>query len=258
MTQATSAQSSSTQDNGQIPVAIQLYSVRGVIAEDVPGTLSKLAEMGYDGVEFAGDYGLPAETLRSMLDENGLRCAGAHCGLAALEGESLAGTVAAQKILGNDRLIIPSAPLDDLDDIIARMNRIHAAAKEHGMRAGYHNHTKEFVAQDGVIPFERIFEETASDFLVQVDIGWTSAAGQDVQAILRRYAERIETVHVKEFKPEDPTAAVGQGMIDWIPIMDLLESETAVAWYVVEQEQYRVGPLESARDCIDYLRRIQS
>ncbi len=243
--------------DGGIPVAIQLYSLRDVIAEDVPGTLAKLAGMGYAGVEFAGDYGLPAETLRSMLDDKGLRCAGAHLRLEQLEGEAFERTAAAQKILGNDRLIIPGAPLDDLDDTIRRMNQVHAAAKQMGLRAGYHNHTKEFQSRDGVIPFERIFAETPSDFLVQVDIGWAAAAGQDVQGILRRYAQRIETVHIKEFNPEDPAAAVGQGIIDWTTIMDLLESETAVAWYVVEQEQYRVGPMESVRDCIDHIRRIR-
>ena len=36
------------------PVALQLYSVRDAMAEDFAGTIKKVKEMGYDGVEFAG------------------------------------------------------------------------------------------------------------------------------------------------------------------------------------------------------------
>ena len=51
--------------------------------------------------------------------------------------------------------------------------------------------------------FDRIFSSTPEDFLVQLDIGWATCAGQDVPAILRRYAKRLESVHVKEFHPYD-------------------------------------------------------
>ena len=43
------------------PIALQLYSVRFDMAEDFYGTLKKVADMGYDGVEFAGFYGDKAE-----------------------------------------------------------------------------------------------------------------------------------------------------------------------------------------------------
>lgn len=38
--------------------------------------------------------------------------------------------------------------------------------------------------------------------------------------------------------------------------MDLIESETSVEWYVVEQEQYEIGPMESAKGCIDNIRKM--
>ena len=141
----------------KIPVAIQLFSLRDVIGKDVPGTLKALADMGYDGVEFAGYYGLSAESLRAMLDENGLACAGSHVGLPSLEGDVLQETVAVNQTLGTDRLIIPDAPLDNLDDTIRRFNAVSAAAKSMGMRVGYHNHKEEFLTVGGLTHFERIF-----------------------------------------------------------------------------------------------------
>ena len=43
--------------SGDLPVALQLYTVRDNVAEDFVGTLVKVKEMGYDGVEFAGLFG---------------------------------------------------------------------------------------------------------------------------------------------------------------------------------------------------------
>lgn len=239
-----------------IPVAIQLYSLRSVAPQDVEGTLRRVAELGYAGVEFAGYYNRPAAELRALLDACGLRCAGAHVGLDALEGAAFGQTVEINRALGNDRLIVPSADLKDLETTIRRLNAAHERARAEGMRLGFHNHTKEFELLDGVSKFDRIFDATPADFLVQLDIGWATAAGQDVPAILRRYGPRLETVHVKEFSPGRPSATVGDGTVDWAAIFDVIERETAVAWYVVEQEQYVEGPLESARDCLAHIRRL--
>lgn len=44
-----------------LPVALQLYSVRDELEADFEGTIAKVKEFGYDGVEFAGLYGRSAE-----------------------------------------------------------------------------------------------------------------------------------------------------------------------------------------------------
>ena len=242
----------------KIPVGIQLYSLRDVMPGDVPGTLRKVAEMGYAGVECAGYYNLSGSELRKMLDDCNLVCLGSHAGFDALE-DSFEKTVATNKVLGTDRLIVPWADVKNLSNTIERLNTAHARAKKHGMRVGYHNHSQEFAVVDGMTIFERIFAETPSDFLVQLDIGWAAHAGLDfsaIAAVLRKYADRIETVHVKEFSRVNPTAAVGEGEVDWAQIFPILEKETAIQCYVVEQEKFAVGPLESARVCRDNIRKL--
>ncbi len=239
-----------------IPVAIQLYSVRTAIADDVPGTLKKLAAMGYQGVETAGFYGLDGPALRAMLDDCGLRCAGAHTGLKTLEGDERAATVAVCQALGTDRLIVPSADMDELDNAIARMKQAYDALKPLGMRTGFHNHTREFELVGDTTKFDKIFSDMPDDFLAQLDIGWATCAGQDVPALLRRHAQRLETVHVKEYHPDKPEAVVGEGRVDWATILPVIERETAVQWYVVEQEQYEKDPLDSAQRCVENLRAI--
>ena len=41
----------------RLPIALQVFSVRDDLQADFEGTLRKVKEMGYDGVEFAGLYG---------------------------------------------------------------------------------------------------------------------------------------------------------------------------------------------------------
>ena len=41
-----------------LPIGLQLYSVRDDMAKDFKGTLQKVKEMGYEGVEFAGLYSI--------------------------------------------------------------------------------------------------------------------------------------------------------------------------------------------------------
>ena len=41
----------------KLPVSVQLWSVKDTLKNDFDGTLKSLAEMEFDGVEFAGDFG---------------------------------------------------------------------------------------------------------------------------------------------------------------------------------------------------------
>ena len=87
-------------------VGLQLWSVRGQMQEDVKGTLAKVAEAGYDQVEFAGYYGWEASDLRALLDSLGLTAPAAHVGYDLLSGENLEKTIADAKVLGMNTLEI--------------------------------------------------------------------------------------------------------------------------------------------------------
>jgi len=63
--------------------AIQLYSVRDHIktGDDMLRVLGEVKQLGFEGVEFAGYFDLPAEVLKARLDELGLKAVGTHIGL---------------------------------------------------------------------------------------------------------------------------------------------------------------------------------
>jgi len=240
----------------KIPVGVQLYSLRTVIPGNVKASFLELGKMGYSGVEFAGYYDLPGDVLRGMLDEAGLKCAGVHAGMGALEGAAFDQTVAMCRALGTDRMTMPYDDMKDLTTTIRRLNEAHRKAKACGMRVGYHNHMQEFGKENGVTFWERIASETPADFALQLDIGWATAAGQDVPALLRKYGPRLETVHVKEYSKTNPQAAVGAGDVVWPGIFDIIEKETPVQWYIVEQEQFEKGPMDSVRTGLKNIREM--
>ena len=70
-----------------LPIAVQLYSVRTEANADLRGTLTKIKEMGYDGVEFAGLYGYTPADIRALCDELGLVPISAHVPLAELKAD---------------------------------------------------------------------------------------------------------------------------------------------------------------------------
>jgi sugar phosphate isomerase/epimerase len=249
----------------KIPIALQLYSVREDCARDLAGTLKAVAEMGYDGVEFAGYYGWSADELRGLLDNVGLKVAGTHIGLDSLLGEALEETVEFNKKIGNKFLIVPWLPEDRRGSKVAwletaqLMNEIAKKLKPHGLRVGYHNHTFEFQPVDGDLPWDILFSSTVPEVVMQLDTGNAMHGGvspEGVLEILKRHPGRATTVHLKEFSASNELAVIGEGDMRWREFLKLCETIGGTEWYIIEQESYAYAPLECARRCIQNLKRM--
>jgi sugar phosphate isomerase/epimerase len=182
-------------------VALQLYTVRDFIAEDLQGTLRKIKEMGYDFVELAGTYGLEAIAFRKMLDEIGLSAKSAHVGFDALE-ENLHGTLAEYKKLGCKFIVIPMLEKEKLpggsECSKDALEKFCAACKSEGLVPVYHNHDTEFeTLPDGTFKLDKLFSDLP-DMYAEIDTGWVTAAGQSPEAYIAKYAGRCPLVHFKD------------------------------------------------------------
>src|SRR2546423_10901607 len=60
------------------PLGLQLYSLRAQFAKDVPGTLDKVRDFGFEYVELAGTYGMKPEQFKAELDARGLKPISGH------------------------------------------------------------------------------------------------------------------------------------------------------------------------------------
>ncbi len=266
------------------PVAYQIYSAREEAAKDLNAVLAALKGMGYDGVEFAGFYGMTAEQVKKALDNNGLVAISSHVPFAQIEADMF-GTIAYHQAIGCNTIAVPY--LDDATrpgapgfaHAIAVIDKFGRLMKEAGMTLLYHNHDFEFVElPDGRMGYDDMFEQTPADALqCEPDTCWITVAGQDAAAYVRKYAGRNPIVHLKDFilegKPknlykligieteeeENDTGrfefrSVGFGNMVWEPVL-AATLEAGSKWVIVEQdEHYNLPSLECARRSREYLR----
>src|SRR5258708_21993870 len=92
-------------------VGMQLYTVRGLMGTDVPGTIAKVAKIGYKQVEFAGYPNLYSpKDLRALLDANGLSSPSVHVSYDVVQNR-MPQAIEAAHVLGHKYIICPS--IDD-------------------------------------------------------------------------------------------------------------------------------------------------
>ena len=244
----------------RIPLAVQLYSVRRECAADLPGTLKAIAEMGYEGVEFAGYYDRSAAELRAMLDDLGLQVAGTHTGLDTLLGDELERTIEFNRVLSNEFLIVPGLPKERTDSKEAWLataelfNELAAKVAPAGMAVGYHNHTTEFTPLGGEMPWDIFFGSTRDEVVMQVDSGNALHGNGDPVACVRNYPGRARTAHLKEYSTTDGQAVVGDGDMPWADFFDACETVGGTEWYIVEQETYAHPPIKCVELCLKALK----
>jgi len=245
----------------KIPIGLQLYSIRGEAAKDLPGVLKAVAEMGYQGVEFAGYYGHKAEDIRKLLDENGLKCCGTHTGLNTLSEENFQATVDFNKTLGNKYLIVPSLPGANRESAQALLEtaklftELAKKAKPQGMVVGYHAHGGDFKKFDGQTGWDIIFSNSSPDVVMQLDIGNCLGGGGDPYAVLKKYPGRSATVHLKEHGG-DRGSVLGEGDVDWEQVFRICETTGGTEWYIVEDERGAGSPLDRVKRGLENLRKM--
>jgi sugar phosphate isomerase/epimerase len=245
------------QDNQPAPrIGVQLWSVKDDLKQDFEGTLAKLAAMGFQGVEFAGEFGRFANDpagLRAFLDKQKLECAGAHLDFAALSTERFEKTTDFYRAAGCRNLVIAwdkrGATNEGAAAIAQDMAALSSKLKPLGMRIGYHNHAQEMTGLDGRTPWDTIAGHTPQGAILQQDIGWTVFAGKAPVVLVKRYPGRTVTSHFKAKLAEGTQGKplIGQDRTDWPAVYAAARGKGGAEWIVLEQEEYPDGmrPLEA-------------
>lgn len=241
----------------KIPVGVQLYSVRAECQKDLPGTLKKVADIGYKGVEWAGYYGRSAKDLRKLCDDLGLVTCGTHTGYDTLLGDKLKETIEFNQTLGNQWLIVPWMTGKTRADWEARakvFNELAPKVQPHGMYVGYHAHAHDFELLDGVSAWDIFFGGTVGDVVMQMDTSNCLAGKADPVAVLRKYPGRAKTIHLKPHGA-GPEAAIGEDKVNWKEVFALCEGPGGTQWYIVEHESSK-DPVDAIARCFAGLKRM--
>lgn len=227
-------------------LSFQLYTAREF--PPLADTIALVAKCGYKEVEgFGGVYGDP-KALRNMLDAHGLTMPTGHFSIAELEKQrgkvlSIANT------LGVRHIVAPYIPAEDRPKNAAgwtklgkRLAAIGQWARSEGFGFAWHNHDFEFKKiAGGKTPHELIF--AAAPLLDwEIDVAWVVRGGVNPLPWIKRYADRITAVHVKDIAPagknldEDGWADVGKGTMDWKKIIAAC-GNTRAMHYVIEHDK---------------------
>ena len=268
----------------KLKTGIQLYTLREEMDADFEGTLRAVAEMGYEGVEFAGLCGRSAETVKKLTSDYGLDPISAHVSIDEMLSD-LDRTLGTYRDIGCRFIVIPYLPdsyrpeSGKFDETLATIARIGEAAKEKGMTLLYHNHDFEFTVIDGEYYLDTIYRKISPDILkTELDTCWVNVGGEDPAAYVRKYSGRAPVVHLKDFvmkgrkkeglyeligidKKADASEEdfgfrpVGYGVQD-IPAILAASVDAGSEWVIVEQDRPASGqtPTESAKLSADYLK----
>lgn len=242
-----------------LPIALQLYTVRDETARDFPGTLRQVAALGYPAVEFAGYGGLSGGEMASLLRDTGLQAAATHVAVAALDAD-LEGQIDYCLAIGCQYLVVPGLRPEEREDVqglAERLNRFGQRCRERGLTLGYHNHDWEFAERDGGRFIDLLLDNTEAELVVlELDAYWAAYAGVDPIDYLRRRSGRVALIHLKDMTADREFAEVGDGTLD-IPAISGAAREAGARWFIVENDAPRIPSLESARRSLENLQAMQ-
>lgn len=249
-------------------LSVQLWSIKDDVAKDFEGTLKKLKAMGFQGVEFAGNFGPYANDpkgLKAFLEKTGLKASGAHVHFDKLTPETFDATVAFYKAIDCNYLIIPmdkrAFTPEGAKEVAADLEALQKKLAPHGMHTGYHNHKPEMLGDKGKTPWDVIGTGTSHDVILQQDVGWTEVAGKDPVEFVKAYPGRTITTHYKASAPEPGNKEhpiIGQDTTDWKALIQANKTVGGTLWLVVEQESYPEGmsPMQSVEASLKGLQKI--
>lgn len=244
-------------------IALQLYTLRDLTKEDMVGTLRRVKEIGYEGVELAGYGDATPDALTETVQELGLKVVGAHVGMGALQ-QDLGGLVAEATRMGNTHLVCPSIPGDkrSAEGYVAFAKELEEVGREvrgAGFTLCYHNHDFELRDQyDGQTGLDILYANSEVALVqAEIDTFWIQKGGLNPADYIRKYGGRTPLIHVKDMTNDEREtfAEVGTGKLDWPAIFAAAEASGAKA-YIVEQDVCPGDPLESARISLENLKKM--
>lgn len=244
-----------------LKIGLQLYTLREELAQDFEGTIRKVAELGYSGVEFFHYFGRTSEEVKALLSETGLTAIGAHRPYTELleNGEEEIRYISQ---IGSSNLIVPYLTEEQRADwkaVAANLESLGTAFRGKGIDLHYHNHDFELREQaEGLTAFDYLYSRVPEDALkVEMDTCWVHYGGYDPAAYIRKYAGRLPLVHLKDMRTkEDGTAetvVLGEGEVNLTAILAASE-EAGAEWAIVEQDFCSRDPFESIKDSMEWLK----
>ncbi len=245
------------------PLSVQLYTVRTALSADLPGTLRRIADIGFTDVELFG-YVDRADEYAVALRDAGLTAPSGHARLLDAGAPDLERILSASATVGIGTLIDPHideerwTTREDVEAIARELSALAPRAADHGLTLGYHNHAFEFSNRiDGVSAYEVFADALSDDVVLELDTYWAKVGGDDPVAVLGRLGERVRFLHVKDgdgSHDDTKQVAVGDGVM---PVREIVAAAPDAQW-VVELDDHAGDVLQAVTDSYAFLQGVRA
>jgi len=254
-------------------IGIQLYTVREEASKDINAAVAKIAEIGYNSVEVfnykGGKYfNLTPEEFAALFKKYNLKTPSGHYSMPNFlikgDEDELKRTVEDSTKMSHAFFTIPyltdnmRTSLDDYKKLAEKFNKAGEVVKSAGMRLAYHNHDFEFKDWGGgKTGFDVFLKETDPKLVnFEMDIYWTTKAGQDPIQIIKSNPGRIKMWHVKDMDntPEKFFTEVGSGVINYKAIFKY-KKQSGMEYFFVEQDKTKMPVYESIAKSYEYIKK---
>lgn len=241
------------------PLAVMAYTVLQQAEADLEGTLERVAELGYLGIE---TYGLVerfgAARVRDAVAGASLTVTSAHTPFPA--GADADRLLDESAELGAETLIwsLEREEFDSPAAIARGVERVNEAAEraaDRGLTIGYHNHYAEFSnVFGGRQAYDILLDLLDPRVVVELDAYWARMGGADPAEVLTRLGDRARFVHIKDGPAvsydDDVMVPIGEGAIDW---PSALTAPSGLRWHIVELERLHVDTFDALETSYRYL-----
>jgi sugar phosphate isomerase/epimerase len=228
------------------------------LSADVPSTLRRVADAGYQTVELY-DFVRDARVYADALPAAGLTAASAHN---RLIGADLDAVVDAANLLAIPVVIDPSSnpaqwrTRNGIQSLAEQLNLAAAHFAGSRIAVGYHNHAFELENRfNGITGLEVFAAELDPAVVLEVDTYWVHVAGEDAPSLLARLGDRVQFLHIKDgpISHEDSDqVAVGAGVM---PVREILAAAPE-ALPIVELDDFDGDVFDALRDSHTFLRAL--
>jgi sugar phosphate isomerase/epimerase len=260
-------------------MGLQLFTVRGPMAQDPAGTLKKVAALGYRDLETYGYdadqnkyYGYKASDFKKLLEDNQLTTTSGHYNFFLFLDKPMDELrryvdqcIEGAKATGQPYITWPwldpnSRTIDTFKLLAERLNKIGEQVNNAGLGFAYHNHDFEFIDHNGQNGYEIIMNETdASLVKLQIDLYWAMHSSKlSPHELFLKQPGRFVMWHIKDMdkKTRDYTE-LGNGSIDYTVILPDASLAGLQYYYVEQGGNFAKDPMQSITDSAAFMKQLE-
>ncbi len=217
-------------------IGMHLYTMREALAEDYPGTLRRLAQIGYTTVGVSGRFGHSADKIRSFADEAELSIVLEHVKYDRIADDWDA-ALADVRTLGAKWVVVPSIPaelrsVEGFRMAAAAFTEAGKAAQDAGLKLLFHNHGHDFATVDGQVLFDILLDVDPSLLGFELDLYWVVNGGKDPAEYFRNHPGRFPALHVKDMAEDGSWEDVGAAKLDFAGMFAFAADGGVEQWLV--------------------------